>query len=259
MKISLEKLKDELKDFGNETSSKIIKTENEIEQSIQRMRRASGKIVKHQNQIESNIKQLYSDIQDNQIILKRLHPFLNPEQYDIPLQSLISKNKDLISSNERKISRLTDVSQVQYTIKHNQEIQNQIQEVKKTIEDLDNKKTEIDQIADSLKKYIMQLFDFFDSDTRDYLNDNNSPIQKYYRYLNPLPSNNLIQFDGSDEKLSIKVVFEDGFEENNAQNILSSGQLNVLAISIFWQLMKLKILMLLTLLQLMILFKIWMM
>ncbi|MDQ0721910.1 exonuclease SbcC [Paenibacillus sp. W4I10] len=233
LKISSEKLKDELKDFGNENSSKIIKTENEIEQSIQRMRRASGRIVKHQNQIESNIKQLYSDIQDNQIIVKRLHPFLKPEQYDIPLQSLISKNKDLIFSNERKIGRLTEVSQVQYTIKHNQEIQNQIQDVKKTIEDLYNKKTEIDQIADSLKKYIMQLFDFFDSDTRDYLNDNNSPIQKYYRYLNPLPSNDLIQFDGADEKLSIKVVFEDSFEESNAQNILSSGQLNVLAISIF--------------------------
>ncbi|MDP5283859.1 hypothetical protein HJ578_012355 [Shouchella clausii] len=231
--ISLEKLKEELKDLDSESSSKKIKTENEVEQSIERMTRASDRVVKHRNQIESNIQKLYSEIQDDHIILKRLQSFLKPEQYDIPLQSLISKNKNMISSNERKISRLSDINQVQYVIRHNQEIQTQIQEVKNTVEDLNNKKIEIDKIADSLKNYKMKLFDFFDSDTKDYLNDSNSPIQKYYRYLNPLPSNNLIQFDGADEKLSIKVVFEDRFEESNAQNILSSGQLNVLAISIF--------------------------
>jgi exonuclease SbcC len=231
--ITLEKLKEELKDFGSETSSKKIKTEDEVGQSIERFTRARGRLVNHQKRIESNIQKLNSEIQDDQIIIRRLQPYLKPEQYDIPLQSLISKNKDSISSNERKISRLSDINQVQYALKHNLDIQNQIQEVRKTIEDLDSKKNEIDNIADSLKKYIMQLFDFFDSDTRDYLNDDNSPIQKYYRYLNPLPSNNLIQFDGADEKLSIKVVFEDSFEESNAQNILSSGQLNVLAISIF--------------------------
>ncbi|MFC4306224.1 AAA family ATPase [Cohnella boryungensis] len=233
LKISLEKLKEELKDLGSEASSKKIKTENEVEQSIERLTRAKGRVVKHRNQLESNIQKLYSDIQDDQIILKRLQPFLKPEQYDIPLQSLISKNKEIISNNERKISRLADINQVQYAIKHNQEIQTQIQEVNKKIEDLNNKKSEIDGIADSLKNYKMKLFDFFDSDIRDYLNNNNSPIQKYYRYLNPLPSNNLIHFDGSDEKLFIKVVFKDRFEESNAQNILSSGQLNVLAISIF--------------------------
>ncbi|MFB9274172.1 AAA family ATPase [Cohnella cellulosilytica] len=231
--ISLEKMKEELKDLGSETASKKIKTENEVGNSIERMTKASGRVAKHRTQMESSIQKLSSDIQDDQIILKRLQPFLRTEQYDIPLQSLISKNRDSISRNERKISRLSDINQVQYAIKHNQEIQNQIQEVKQTIEALSNRKTEIDKIAESLKKYKTQLFDFFDSDTKDYLNDNNSPIQKYYRYLNPLPTNNLIQFDGADEKLSIKVVFENGPEESNAQNILSSGQLNVLAISIF--------------------------
>lgn len=231
--ISLEKLKDELKDLGSEASLKRIKTENEVGQSIERMERASGRVGKYLNKIESNIKQQISEIQDKQIILKRLQIFLEPEHYDIPFQSLISKSKDSILNNERKISRLSDISQVQYTIKQNQEIQNQIQEVEKTIEELDNKRIEIDKIADSLNDYILQLFDFFDSDTKDYLNDNNSPIQKYYRYLNPLPSNNPLQFDGADEKLSIKVIFEDSIEESNAENILSSGQLNVLALSIF--------------------------
>ncbi|WP_340397145.1 SMC family ATPase [Paenibacillus sp. FSL E2-0202] len=233
LKISIEKLKAELTDLGIETSLKEIKTENAVEQSVERMRRASSRVEKFRNQIESDVKKLSSEILDDQIILKRLEPFLNPQQYDIPFHTLISKNRDSIANNMRKINKLSDINQVQYAIRHNEDIQNQILEVKKKIEDLDYKRVEIDKIAGSLKKYSLQLFDFFDSDTRDYLNDNDSPIQKYYRYLNPLPSNNLIQFDGADEKLSIKVVFDNGLESSNAQNILSSGQLNVLAISIF--------------------------
>lgn len=141
--ISLEKLKDELKDLGSEASSKRIKTENEVGQSIERMERASGRVGKYLNKIESNIKQQISEIQDKQIILKRLQIFLEPEHYDIPFQSLISKSKDSILNNERKISRLSDISQVQYTIKQNQEIQNQIQEVEKLLRSLITKELKL--------------------------------------------------------------------------------------------------------------------
>ncbi|WP_378107946.1 hypothetical protein [Cohnella cellulosilytica] len=89
--ISLEKMKEELKDLGSETASKKIKTENEVGNSIERMTKASGRVAKHRTQMESSIQKLSSDIQDDQIILKRLQPFLRTEQYDIPLQSLISK------------------------------------------------------------------------------------------------------------------------------------------------------------------------
>lgn len=231
--ISLEKAQEELKDFGNKVSSKRIKTEEEVEQSLDRMKRAHNRVFTYQSKLEYSIRNLNSDIQDNQIIIKRLQTFLDPQQYSVPIKQLISESRTSIAHNERKINRLSDINQIQFAIKQNQEIHERIQEHEKTIEILVNKKNEIKRVAESLKSHMMHLFDFFDSDAKNYLNNNNSPIQKYYRYLNPLPSNNLIQFDGSDEELSIKVVFEDGAEECNAQNILSSGQLNVLAISIF--------------------------
>jgi hypothetical protein len=63
-------------------------------------------------------------------------------------------------------------------------------------------------------------------------------VQRYFRYLNPIPNNSEIIFEGDENQLNIKVAFDKILIDkpggkSNAKNILSSGQLNVLAISIF--------------------------
>jgi len=68
---------------------------------------------------------------------------------------------------------------------------------------------------------------------KDILNQSSSSIQRYFRYLNPLPGVSPIKFEGGKDEL--KIIVENQYSEHgtNAQYTLSSGQLNVLAISIF--------------------------
>lgn len=66
-----------------------------------------------------------------------------------------------------------------------------------------------------------------------FLNSENSPIKKYYQYLNPNPSDfSDLYFQVEDNnKLEVKIKNDRG--DLTANHVLSSGQLNVLAISIF--------------------------
>ncbi|MEE4571023.1 SMC family ATPase [Paenibacillus polymyxa] len=233
--ISLNSLQEELK--GEESiaslSAKRTRTENEIGQSIIRFNKAIERISIYLEKLESDLKRLYSDIQDDEFVIKRISSFIKREQYGVPIEVLINSEKKSLKKHEININKLSDVHEIQYSFKINQQIESQIKVLEEKKEFLISKKEEIDKIAFALRTHMGKLFDFFDSDAKDYLNSDTSPIQKYYRYLNPLPSNSLIQFDGSDEKLSIKVLFQQGGSGSNAKNILSSGQLNVLAISIF--------------------------
>jgi exonuclease SbcC len=233
--ISLNTLYDQLKgaEITLSLNVKKSKTQDEIRLSIIRLNRAHDRTSIYLKKLETDLKRLYSDIQDDDIIVKRISAFINPEQYGIQIKELLNNSMEAIKKHVNKINKLSDVHEIQYAIKYNQEIESQIKILEEKKASLVTKKNEIDSIAVSLKSHISQLFGFFDSDAKDYLNNDTSPIQKYYRYLNPLPSNSLIQFDGADEKLSIKVLFEHGGSQSNAKNILSSGQLNVLAISIF--------------------------
>ncbi|MFT4407460.1 AAA family ATPase [Bacillus cereus] len=139
-----------------------------------------------------------------------------------------------ISSIEKDIAKINKLKEWLISIKNNNKIEEQVRNIRKEKEYLNNERDYIKGIAAQLENYIERTYGEFGQQTMEYFNKPNSPIQKYFRYLNPLPTKNSIEFEGENEELWVKVV-QEGEQKctNNAKNVLSSGQLNVLAISIF--------------------------
>ena len=112
----------------------------------------------------------------------------------------------------------------------------QIDQLKKDQADKNGEFKYINSIIRDLEEYITNVFGDFGDNAIDRINHPNSPIQRYYRYLNPMPSNSCLKFTSESDKLWINVQYGNSsskFTSNLAKNVLSSGQLCVLAISIF--------------------------
>lgn len=95
---------------------------------------------------------------------------------------------------------------------------------------------ELSQKENSLNQIIDNLDERYGDKASSFLNNDHSPIQTYYKYLNPNPSEfNRLLFEIKDNK-DLYITFEnqiDGRENAEINYLLSSGQLNVLALSIF--------------------------
>lgn len=105
----------------------------------------------------------------------------------------------------------------------------ELQETRKKMKYINECISEINEYIDSINKKI-------GNEALSFLNQNNSSVQQYYRYLNPMINSKKLKFVAQDEELSIKVtdnVDSESSFDSNAKFVLSSGQMNVLALSIF--------------------------
>lgn len=86
-----------------------------------------------------------------------------------------------------------------------------------------------------LERFVEEINGTIGLEALSFLNKENSPVQQIYRYLNPMVGSKLLKFIAEEESLIIKILDENNEinKEMNAQYVLSSGQLNVLALSIF--------------------------
>ncbi|MEH6936745.1 hypothetical protein V7056_02670 [Bacillus sp. JJ664] len=124
---------------------------------------------------------------------------------------------------------------------YNQGINNEMQKVRKDQEVLDGKLNKVLVKNEIIDTMLYKLDSEYGKEATDFLNSDKSTIQTYYRYLNPTPSqfNNLYFDVVNNEELYIKIKEETNISNEdvsyyaNANMVLSSGQLNVLALSIF--------------------------
>ncbi|MEG1311521.1 MAG: AAA family ATPase, partial [Romboutsia sp.] len=93
----------------------------------------------------------------------------------------------------------------------------------------------IQKKVEGINTYINDLHDYSKQCIEKYLNNEESPVKKYYNYLNPMPVKQSLNFNtkNDDEKLLIEIKHNENSITRLANKTLSSGQLNVLALSIF--------------------------
>ncbi|TVW89835.1 SMC family ATPase, partial [Streptococcus pneumoniae] len=100
-----------------------------------------------------------------------------------------------------------------------------LRHVQKVKEKLDNKY----KLVDKEINHINQKFSF-----SKIINSNKSIIQKYFNYLNPnVATYRNLHLNIDDNKNTLDIEIVNSNQTIKAANVLSSGQLNVLAISIF--------------------------
>ena len=108
--------------------------------------------------------------------------------------------------------------------------------------DLTNMNKKVDYFNGNIKhleKYKNKKEKLLGENVLDYLNHETFSIKKYFKFLNPLPGESELVFTSKKvNDISIQLVYRKDLSlENggfsNAEKIMSSGQLNVLALSIF--------------------------
>ncbi|MGY2611209.1 AAA family ATPase [Bacillus pretiosus] len=123
----------------------------------------------------------------------------------------------------------------------NQGINGEIVRIDEEINNVNKKLKKVAEKSGIIRNILSKLDSEYGEEATNFLNTNRSTIQTYYRYLNPTPAqfNNLFFEVINNEELYIKIMENIKHNEEefqyfaDANMVLSSGQLNVLALAIF--------------------------
>ncbi|OMF16157.1 hypothetical protein BK133_30580 [Paenibacillus sp. FSL H8-0548] len=132
-----------------------------------------------------------------------------------------------------EIRLLSRASELKRTLQFNEKVSSDIVKFEEEKEKIKQQLQHCRRVLESTNLFTDQIGGALGTQAKDFLNTSESLIQKYYRYLNPLPSNNVIKFEGENGELNILIPLQNESMFSNVKHTLSSGQLNVLAIAIF--------------------------
>lgn len=142
-------------------------------------------------------------------------------------------NKDILKLNDKN-KNIEEIYEGIYKLQKNKEQDIKINTFIVDKNRLNKIYKKIEKKIEENEEYIKEIVKYSDEYIDKYINKDDSPIKQYYRYLNPMPNKQYLYFESLDEKLTIKLKCrEDGNIIRLANKTLSSGQLNVLALSIF--------------------------
>ncbi|MGE7949461.1 AAA family ATPase [Lysinibacillus sp. NPDC093688] len=237
--LKIEKISNDIS--GYEKTSKVtykIKSLKDLTESINKNKARKTFVNTKFESIISLIKEIENDILSFELMIFNLENLLNENQFNqkfIEINDLYLKS---IQEIDLEIDELNLIKELLIKQGVNTSVLEQISIVKKSKNDLKSMISKLDSYIEELEKYKQQKQSFIGDGISDFLNQSYSTVQRYFRYLDPIPSNCELCFEGSEEQLNIKVAYnkelsDKPFGKSNAKNILSSGQLNVLAISIF--------------------------
>lgn len=146
---------------------------------------------------------------------------------DIPnvLSNLIDDKNNKIISLAQELKNYQDVIRYNTLNENIRQKKESLQQPQRTIIALKEKL----EIVDEEIKNINESYNFV-----QLINSNESIIQQYFNYLNPnVSSYRNLYFNISDDDNTLDIEIKNSDGTTNAANVLSSGQLNVLAIAIF--------------------------
>ncbi|WP_286184484.1 hypothetical protein [Bacillus sp. SD075] len=184
--------------------------------------------------IHNNEKE-YETLNKNIFLLSKVLP---SDQKHISIEFYINEILQEINSIKTQLEKLKKASNFFQMLKDNSKIEKNIQHYKDVISAKKKKIKIYDAEYQSINEHRDSIYNEIGSKASDLLNKPNSSIQKYFRYLNPVPSVNKVLFNSSSpEELEIVLSYKNekdlSINQSNVQYSLSSGQLYVLAISIF--------------------------
>ncbi|WP_271397719.1 AAA family ATPase [Salinicoccus roseus] len=197
-----------------------------------RLKRLEQRIQKYISKNESRINELnelYTRMYKEYSIVKSSTSLTAFEEQIKMIDQLFNESKKKLIL----IDRLLDYNNIHNL---NKNIGQDIKKYYKEKKENQIKIQELQKICNSIELFIDEVQNDLGDETSSFLNASNSLIQKYYRYLNPMANNMGVKFESEEGKLNIFIPIKDENKKQilyNVKHTLSSGQLNVLAISIF--------------------------
>ncbi|WP_434401611.1 SMC family ATPase [Planococcus sp. 11815] len=241
-KINLHKKSNEFKELtgiSQHISYNIVKEKSEIDKN-KLNKKISILIINVAKSIDVNKKKLEFYIKSLKSLYRvksKSEDIVTPINYNKRFNDIYLISLKKAEKLESKILLVEDILEIKRKKEMNKKIEKQITDIYISVKKAQKRIDKLNEVIKLLNEYIMLRSSFFGTETKTFFNQDRSPIQKYFRYLNPIPSDSKLVFDGEAEEINIKISFKSleytKDSMRNAKNFLSSGQLNVLAISIF--------------------------
>lgn len=186
--------------------------------------------------LENKISEENRIIQNKIAHLKSLSKVLLENDFDKLIYSELNRIKIKYDVALKEIDLIHEIEELYNNHLNNHNIEKSNQELKKKVLSLEKEIVRLQKESDVIESHNEKMYGGIGYRASHLLNKPNSGIQRYFRYLNPSPNINKITFESpSAEELEIVLDFnKDAYSKKmNVQHSLSSGQLYVLAISIF--------------------------
>lgn len=237
--LKIEKVSNDIS--GYEKTSKIsykIKSDKDLERSIDKNNDREI-IVKSMLQSDNSLlEEIKSKMAGIKVVIFHLENLLDEDQHNQKFNEIYNSSMESIQNINFEITEMNLLKDLLAKQKVKDNVLKQISDIQNDQKDLYTKINKLNSYIDLLGKYKQKKQTFIGNGISDFLNQSHSTVQRYFRYLDPIPSQCDLLFEGSEEQINIKVAYDKELRDkpggkSNAKNILSSGQLNVLAISIF--------------------------
>ncbi|XQY93826.1 AAA family ATPase [Metabacillus sp. HB246100] len=200
---------------------------------LQSYKKTLKKRVGYLDKIRITLSQLNKEYDDLNLEINMLKE--NEIEIDgIPFVIKLKKFEKEYNELQEKIEKIEKVNQKYVDFQKAESTEIILQKAREEQKLAKDKLKYINERIEIINKYIDELNEKVGSQAIDFLNKENSSVQQLYRYLNPMVSAKKLKFIAEEEELSIRVSDDnDSGKETSAKYILSSGQMNVLALSIF--------------------------
>jgi exonuclease SbcC len=208
-------------------------TKDATENRKRRLKRAESRMKKYIKNKQDQIKDIQNHYNTLFVLISKIPEYFKEDEYKIPIVDLLTSNRKQEEVIERELKLLSKAVELKRTLIFNEKVSGDIAKFQVEQESIDEQLSRCNDVLESTKTFVDNIGGALGIKAKDFLNTSQSLIQKYYRYLNPLPSNNVIKFDGENGELNIIIPLKDETKFSNVNHTLSSGQLNVLAIAIF--------------------------
>lgn len=204
-----------------------------IENRQRRLERAESRIENHINNKQNLIRNLQKEYEDLFAVISKLPEVHKDSDNQTPIVDILTSYGTEEAKIETELLLLSKASELKHTLQFNAKVSIDIENFLKEQQKIEEQLRRCNDVLSSTNTFIDNIGRALGTKAKDFLNTSQSLIQKYYRYLNPMPSQNVIKFDGDNGELNILVPLQDDTQFSNVKHTLSSGQLNVLAIAIF--------------------------
>ncbi len=198
---------------------------------ISNLRKAELRINQRLLKLQSEQKQLNDKFSSLTRLLKLADESDYPEEMEI--EKLLSILILEIKTAEDEFGILEKGESLNNSLEFNQKIEKEILRIEVNLNKFVTQNKKYENAVASIDKHLKETALSIGTEIVDMLNSERVPVQRYFRYLNPLPSQTPLVFADEGEKLNIMVKLDEKKEASTARYTLSSGQLNVLAISLF--------------------------
>lgn len=235
---TLKSLRDKLNNYPQKelTNNENWKTVLKIRRLNLSNRKANlNRLQEKEKDIKKSTEDEYKKVNQILFLLSRILP---NDKRNLAIEVVFDEMKKEINEINLQIELTRRAINSYQKLLDNSKIESNIQQYTNIVLQNEEKLEDSKRELEIIDNYRNAIFDQIGDKAADLLNRPDSKIQKYFRYLNPVPDVNEVLFNSpSPEELEIVLSYKNksGMPTNvsNVQHSLSSGQLYVLAISIF--------------------------